>query len=73
MRRFLSAAALSCVLLTNVLGGDIHTTDSPAPADPPPPPCTVPIDNSEPICESEPTPENPLVTVVLNIISAVTI
>ena len=72
MRRFLYAAALSFVLMTTVLGGDIHATDSPDPLEPPPPPCTIPIDNSEPICEPVPPPPNPYVVVVLNIINAVT-
>ena len=36
MRRFVMAIALACAVSGTVLAGDIHTTDSPAPAPPSP-------------------------------------
>lgn len=73
MKRFILSITLACALSGVALAGDVHSTDSPAPSAPPPPPCTIPIDNTEPICQPLPPPENSIVTVVLNIISAVTI
>ena len=73
MKRFILIITLACALSGVALAGDVHSTDSPAPSAPPPLRCTIPIDNTEPICEPVSPPEDPLVTLVLNIISAVTL
>jgi len=73
MRRHLPAVALACVLFTTVSAGDLHTTDSPDESALPPPPCSVLVENSDEICVPDPEPTSPLVTIILNIISAVTL
>ncbi len=73
MRRFLSAVALACMLLTTVLAGDVHTTDSLAESTPLLPQCSVLTENSEEICLPDQEPSSPVVTVILNVISAVTL
>lgn len=73
MKRFILMITMACALSGVALAGDVHSTDSPAPPPPAPPPCTIPVVNSEPICQPSPLLANPLVTAPLNILRAVII